>query len=291
MAGLSRKTVLVLAALYVETFKMPAYRRSKFAEDHVVIDTKALYECAYAHNCDSWLCTHLEYQRKESVLRPFILKLHTGESVNNDQWTLPQRATYGQAKLLELCVAILSAGPETLDDADRNALRSALELDGYVFRDGRLLPSEGETQDVDAERGELMQLYASLGLPNAATVRDCLEASERNYVEGHYRDCISNARHYAEQILHDVADAWNARPGTPDLVIGANQPAAGPCRNYLHDVGVLTTDEREVFRTLHGLLSGTGGHPNIAERDEARVFRRLATSMSLYLMLSYQALR
>ena len=166
-----------------------------------------------------------------------------------------------------------------------------MELDGYVFRGGKLLRTEGETQAVEAERGELAQLYADLRLPNAAIVEDCLAKSEDYYAAGNFRDCIGNARHYTEQILEDVATEWSKRPGAPALTIAPNAPAAGPCRNYLQTVGVLTADERNSFKELHGLFSGTGGHPSLPERDAARVYRRLATSMGFYVLLRYQAMK
>lgn len=286
MAHISRRTVKLLADLYVETFRKWESRGSALGDP---IYTEPLYALVYEHDGDPWLCSHLEAKRYAPELRSFIRKLHTGESVNNDTWTLAQRAAYGQKRLLELCTAILRADEDTVLEDDRAPLRSALELDGYVFRNGRLLETEGETQDVEVERGELAELYVSLGLPNLAIVKDCLEKSEEHYGAGNYRDCIGNARHYLEKVLEDVATAWSERPGAPALVIPPNQPPAGPCRNYLETVGLLTTDEKNAFRDLHGLFSGTGGHPALPERDAARVFRRLATSMAFYVLLRYQA--
>lgn len=289
MAALSRRTTRILADLYVSTFTK--YARSSRASVTVLIDTKALYTCVYEADCEAWLCSNIERQSTDERLHPFILKLHTGESVNAPTWGLPQRVKYGQKMLLELCTAILRADDDTVGDDELKGLRSALELDGYVFRNGKLLRAEGETQDVEAERGELAQLYVDLRLPNRAIVEDCLAKSEEHYAAGNYRDCIANARHYVEKILHDVATEWSKRPGEPPLIIKPGQPAAGPCRNYLKDVGVFSEDEKNVFKELHGLLSGTGGHPALPEREAARVFRRLATSMGLYALLQYQAMK
>ncbi len=134
-------------------------------------------------------------------------------------------------------------------------------------------------------------MYVTLGLPNETIVRDCLQKSEEHFESAAYRDCISNARHFLEQVLHDVAEAWSKRPNQPPLVIPAKSPASGPSRNYLRDNGVISSDECATFASLHGLLSVSGGHPALPEEEQARVFRSLALSMALFTLLVYKAKR
>ena len=55
-------------------------------------------------------------------------------------------------------------------------------------------------------------------------------------------------------------------------------------------MSLLSLKERLAFDHLYGLLSETGGHPSMAEPDQARIFRRLSLSMALFVLLRYQTL-
>jgi hypothetical protein len=223
-------------------------------------------------------------------LRRFVMKLHTTESLQSStQMTHEAKVRWCQAALLKLSESILRAESDALRDSTAS-LCAGLDLDGYVFRDGKLLASDGETQDVEEERGELMALYIKLQLPNEKLVKDCLDKSESHYNEGRPRDCISNARHYLELVLEDVAVTWSKRPGAKPLTLPEHQATAGPVRKYLEDAGLLSTQERKTFAELYSLLSETGGHPSMSEPDQARIFRRLSLSMALFVLLRYQGL-
>jgi hypothetical protein len=120
----------------------------------------------------------------------------------------------GQKLLERAAEDVLNAGPDELatfcrypHTRERERLVASLELDGYVFLNGRLRPPEGEAQEVEAERGELETMYASLRLGNVAIVKHHLKLCDEHYATGGDKagDCIHPARQYLEQVLADVA--------------------------------------------------------------------------------------
>jgi hypothetical protein len=68
----------------------------------------------------------------------------------------------------------------------------------------------------------------------------------------------------------------------PDSNIYSNQKNI---RSYLEKEGLLEPKEREAITSIYGLLSETGGHPNIAESEEARLLRHLSLTFSQFVML------
>ncbi|HEY6562305.1 MAG TPA: hypothetical protein VI072_33790 [Polyangiaceae bacterium] len=254
------------------------------------VESEKLYDYLYERDHKPYVCNLLKATNSRTQLEERIKKLHTTESLHTTgEWTEKAKVAYCQGVLEKLASDILSS--DIAGKAESEVLRKSLELDGYVFTEGKLRRSEGETKDVEQERGEMLSLYVNLGLPNEALVRDCLNKSEEHFESGAYRDCVSNARHFLEKVVHDVAEAWSKRPNQPPLVIPPKTPAAGPSRNYLRDQGLISADECTTFASLHGLLSATGGHPALPDEEQARVFRRLALSMALFVLLVYKAKR
>jgi hypothetical protein len=291
---ISRRSTKTIATLYGDAFSRTEYvRGATYGQRSVTVEKverDELYDFLFERDHDAYVCNLLKSKTYREELENCIKQFHTAESLKTDgTWTKEKKVAWCQRLLEKLAADILKHDGAASEESE--ALRKSLELDGYVFADGVLRRSEGETKDVEQERGELLNLYTTLRLPNEAIVRDCLSKSEEHFSSGAYRDCISNARHFLEQVVHDVADAWSRRPNQPALVIPPKAPAAGPSRNYLRDNGVISADECQSFASLHGLLSATGGHPALPEHEQARVFRRLALSMALFTLLVYQAKR
>ena len=231
---LSRRTTRLLADLYANRFSYAKTRTegTKLLMEQLVRKT-TLYDFLYEHDFDKWACNTMRKLAKRQDLRDFVMKLHTTESFKTlKPWTKEGKARRCQEILLKLSESVLADSSDAEGEA-LSLLRAALELDGYVFRDGKLLASESETQDVEEERGELMTLYVKLQLPNETLVKDCLDKSETHYDDGNYRDCIANARHYLEQVLNDVAVTWSTRPGAKLLNLPDKGSTAGLVRKYL----------------------------------------------------------
>ena len=49
--------------------------------------------------------------------------------------------------------------------------------------------------------------------------------------------------------------------------------------------GMLEKKEKEAIAQVYGLLSNTGGHPYIAERDQARLMRHLSLTFAQFVLL------
>ncbi len=166
-------------------------------------------------------------------------------------------------------------------------LRRQLELDGYIWREGRLLYSEAGVLDTQSEQGVLENLIRGLGLDNQDVISHHLNLSETCFVESRWDDSISNSRKFLEAVLREVAAEHSS------LVIGKPLDQKiydwpGEVRKYLKSNGLLSEDERETLAKVYGLLSETGGHPYIAKQDEARLMRYLALTFAQYALLKLQ---
>ena len=56
-------------------------------------------------------------------------------------------------------------------------------------------------------------------------------------------------------------------------------------RDYLESQGLVEPKEKEAIATIYGLLSETGGHPYVAQKDQARLMRYLALTFAQFALL------
>jgi hypothetical protein len=59
-------------------------------------------------------------------------------------------------------------------------------------------------------------------------------------------------------------------------------------REYLQEIGLIDSKENDTIKSIYGLLSEKGGHPFMAQNDQARLLRQLALTISQFVMLRYQ---
>jgi hypothetical protein len=59
-------------------------------------------------------------------------------------------------------------------------------------------------------------------------------------------------------------------------------------RDYLERENLLEAKEKKALAEVYGLLSNTGGHPYIAEKDQARLMRHLALTFTQFILLRLQ---
>jgi hypothetical protein len=159
-----------------------------------------------------------------------------------------------------------------------------LELDGYGFRDGRLIPPESDVLGTDEEGGILATLFNDLGLANWPTAKHCLDLSEEHWLGKKWDDCVSNARRFMESVLQESAAAYSTRLKGVELAKSTYESPAA-VRNYLESEGLLEAREKRAIAEVYGLLSNTGSHPNIAKKDQARLLRQVALIFSQFVML------
>lgn len=127
----------------------------------------------------------------------------------------------------------------------------------------------------------------NLAAEDRRSVLHHLKLSEEHFLEGKWDDSISNSRKVLDAILKQVTDAVylkkKSTPAPPGLLKNATQT-----REYLENQGLITMPEMEALAKNYGLLSVTGGHPYIAEKDQARLMRHLALTFSQFVLLRYQ---
>lgn len=100
-------------------------------------------------------------------------------------------------------------------------------------------------------------------------------------------DTISNSRNFRESILREIAQAHSVccqKTALPDSIY----TTPWRIRDYLETQGLLEKKEKEALAQVYGLLSETGSHPYIAQKDQARLMRHLALTFAQFVMLRYQ---
>jgi hypothetical protein len=166
-------------------------------------------------------------------------------------------------------------------------MQRTLELEGYMYRGGVVLVPEEAVLDTQEEQGVLLDLAKSLHLEDLETLRHHVELSAEHYQQGKWDDSISNSRKVLEAVLLQVAVRHSQVTRGADLTPEAiGRPVR--IRDYLESAGLLEQKEKEAIAKCYGLLSETGGHPYIAEKDQARLMRHLALTFSQFTLLRLQ---
>jgi hypothetical protein len=296
---LSRKTTRILADCYDKVFSgrrtvSGPYGRS--SRSKYCLKKEALYDYLFERDYDAWLLNAVKgLVGRERQLEEFLMRLHTGETLASvtPDWTWEQRRELGQRLLTNLAKDILVYTPNlggrasTDVDSKTSQLLSQLELDGYLFRDGKLYHTEAAVLDTEHEQGILEKLIGDLRLDNDQVMKHHLELSETHYLEGKWDDSIANSRKFLESVLQEAAARHH--------VFKTGQPLADPTycspvavRDYMSTKGLVEPKEKEAIAKVYGLLSGTGGHPYIAEKDQARLMRHLALTFAQFALLRLQ---
>lgn len=271
---------------YVHTSYSGVYPTSHLYRDQ-------LYELLYVNNFDAWICNAVKMIVSDSRgLLEYVMKLHTGESIasGTPQWTWAQRQALGQRLLKEFAESLIReriTNPEfeTHGESKKrsvDAMRSMLELDGFIYRDGILyVPEESVIQEPE-EQGLLVAMMGELALQDIPTLRHHLDLSASHYQEGLWDDSISNSRKVLEGILQQTALRASSIHAT-NAPIDYSRPA--DVRNFLEASGILEKKEKETLSQVYGLLSETGGHPYVAQKDQARLMRHLSLTFCQFVLL------
>ena len=296
---ISRRTARVVARAYQFEYLDVEKRYASATRKHYTWSTlrlNSLHDFLYDHDYPAWLLNQakgMQYKRSEGhephasrVIQEWIMRLHTGETARSatPNWSWDQRRELGQRYLEELAEDMIAIDPTTERASE---LKRSLELDGYQFKDGVLLRPESNVLDVQEEQGVIKSLFAGLELANAETAFHHLALSETHYLAGRWDDSISNSRKFFESVLQEVAASHSRIANGKDLKEGTySRP--GAVRDYLEREGLLEAKEKEAITKVYGLLSHTGGHPYMAQDDQARLLRHLALTLSQFVLLRFQ---
>lgn len=283
---IGRKSTKAIADAYFERFTyLPQYSSR-------ALDKNSLYDFLYVSDFDGWVLNNFKAISSARGLAEFIMRLHTGESLAKvtPEWMPEARKLFGQRLLRDLAQSILVARQEPgfesyygSDSRAVDAMEKQLELDGYLFRDGMLLVPEETVLDEAEEQGVLVALSTSADLSDVTLIRHHLGLSEEHYASEKWDDSISNSRKVLEAILSQTAVRIAGLKGTALDPGKLERPAW--VRDYLVESGLLDAKEKAAIASTYSLLSDTGGHPNIAHRDQARLMRHLALTYSQFVLL------
>ena len=297
---ISRKAARAIAEVYERTFRKSHSQRRKSSyhgiHRYYTIDTSPLYDFLFDNNYSAYFCNAAKKTYETTRTRrfkEFLMTLHTGESLvtATPDWSWENRQKLGQKYLHDLAEDILDYwDPKNTRPSNKSALdavanlRKQLELEGYRFESGRLLESETGVLDVKEETGVIHTLYEELLLANQKTTFHHLDLTESHYVENRWDDSISNSRKFLESVLAEVAVAHSSCCRGEDLP-GSIRSKPVRVRDYLEQEGLLESKEKDAVASVYGLLSETGGHPYMAQSEQARLLRHLALIFSQFVML------
>lgn len=231
------------------------------------------------------------------ILTQRIKYLHTGRTLALHNTPFKQaddehRVKAGQRCLKRLAEDVLrlyDKAPDSFSDKAKgslNQLRAQLELDGYVYRNGNLYQVESSVVDVQAEQSYLDSLVDSLGLSDPPTIKHHIQLAEEDYRNNRYSNSIGNSRHFLEAILSQVLQGVATKLGS--TLNPALYKNATDVRTHLEREGLISTDEKDTLKQIYGLLSNTGGHAYIAQKDQARLMWHLALTCSQFVLLRYE---
>lgn len=289
---ISRRTTRALAEACRKRFGYNWFDFQRF-------DVDGFADFLFEHDYDSWFHARARNLNRHDPrqAQEFIMGLHTGETQRGayEGWTLDGGRQLGQRYLRDLAEDLLQDFfqlPDTPGIREYaslvDLLLGNLHLDGYIFRDGRLLDPDSDVIDAREEAGLLESLYSSLNLPRRALFLHHLQKSAEHYLAKSYGDSISNSRHFFEVALCEVAQAVSLqRHGARLPGDDAEWPVR--VRKFLEREGFLTGDEVMAVAKVYGLISGTGGHPNMSGGDEARFARQLALILTQYVLVRLDA--
>jgi hypothetical protein len=293
---ISRRSTLFIAELYVLFF---SNYRKEFPNEFSITTLKKdeLWNYFYAKEYDVWFLTEIYHLNPEepNSLREFILLLHTGETVRTSE-----RRNVGQECLRQLAQDLLEITTQDIDEEEEDPdnlskaasegtkeLIAQLELDGYIFKDGRLYLVESSVIDVQAEQGYLASLVDSFPLADPATIKHHINRAEEHYVNGKWDDSIGNSRKFLDAILNQVAERVYLKVNNKPIPLQMLKNATD-VRIFLEKQKLISAIERETLDKTYGLLSSTGGHPYIAQNDQSRLMWHLALTFSQFVLLRYE---
>src|ERR1700730_14577955 len=166
-------------------------------------------------------------------------------------------------------------------------LKPSLEMDGYVYQAGHLYPTESAVIDTIEQRTALERLVDSVALNKKAVIKHHIQESERAYAEQRWGHSISDARNILEAILREVAAVHHLKTKGATIPDDVYKSAA-KVRDYLLSESLIDKSEQDALWKIYGLISNTGSHPNIAEKDQARLMRYLSLAFCEYVLLQWE---
>lgn len=296
---ISRKSAKLIAEAYESAFTRYSLSTRNYARSSTYkyeFKREQLYDFLYENEYEAWFLNLIKGLRvfEQREFKEFMMKVHTGESAlaATKDWTWEARRMLGQRYLKDLAEDIIkmyeNTAPSEFNAKSKvDAMKAQLELDGYIYKNGVLYHSESSVIEESEEQSYLENLVDTVALPDTQTIKHHISLAEEHYVNSKWDDSIANSRKFLEAILSQVAHAFNLKKYNADINTKTLERPV-EVRDYLEREKLIETKEKEAVGKIYGLLSGTGSHPYIAEKDQARLMWHLALTFSQFVLLRYE---
>ena len=161
-----------------------------------------------------------------------------------------------------------------------------LEMDGFAFQNGRLVPTDSMPRDVVAASDAFTRLLRDSSLPNRELIERHYRQGAELYEASQPEPAIGEWRKFYEQILRDIAnDTAKHRPDVKTSV-GTMKDVL----DYLRTVGFFDAEERLAYGNTYGLLS-SGTKPGILASDLAQTSMVQSVSNATLLLKKFRSWR
>lgn len=295
---ISRKSTLAISDAYLNEFSHSS--SSSYGNSTEKLDKDHFYDYLYEHEYEAWFCNACRQPNSIRQFKEWILRIHTGETLSSatPDWPWDKRQLLGQQYLKSLSKDILNSLAQKTTAKEQHpffqtiteqkmkkfdTLVRRLEIDGYIFKDHQLYESEVDILNVEEELSLLERLHSNLELHDREQTFTFLKLSEEHYISGKWSDCISNSRKFFEAILQQVASRVALHKNISLKQNTLNRPFE--VRKFLETNELIEKKERETVDKVYGLLSQTGSHPYMAEKDQSRLLRQISLTITQFIML------
>jgi hypothetical protein len=159
-----------------------------------------------------------------------------------------------------------------------NAIVEQCRSAAYLYVKGSLLP--GMNFEVNQDRNAVRSFLEKLGF--TPVLIQSLDEAEKLYRTAatafELKSCLGHLRSFVEQLHLQACVGVHKKYG------GALPSKWGEALRYLIDKKILTQQEWQFFGSLYTLVSDTGVHPLIADREYARLMRNVSIECGLLLL-------
>ena len=150
-----------------------------------------------------------------------------------------------------------------------------------VFLRLKIARSSEANTEIQSDRAQVQSFLQKLGFSNVLVAS--LEQAERSYREAsnsfEYKECMSHLRSFLENLHKEACALVRAKRG--DVL----PTTWGKAIAYLVSHNVITKGEEAFVTSLYTLMSDTGIHPLVAQREYARLMRNMNIEFGLLFLV------
>lgn len=170
---------------------------------------------------------------------------------------------------------------------DIRRLLSSLELDGFRYVNHKVIAIESQVVEIEEIKSDMVEKIKSNPELNHPVLMEHLGDCENSYLNGSWKNSISNARHFMEELLLDIAKAGAEALGEKPPKSGSGE--AGRVRGFLVDKGFFEQKEcDDLINGVYSYLSEEGSHRGLTKHSCARASRIIILSLGFYVLEKFE---